>query len=133
MLDPLPRARLIGKLLQDQNLVRIVESLENPGLSNPRGGKPGYRRTDLGGQVGHVVHRRERGHHNARNPWSGLSRSRRRDKSVDDLAGEDRRISSTPMASNQSKKTRERSNSTIGSRLRTPIITSTRPESCVDA
>lgn len=27
MLDPLPRARLIGKLLQDQNLVRIVESL----------------------------------------------------------------------------------------------------------
>ncbi|COZ34940.1 Uncharacterised protein [Mycobacterium tuberculosis] len=37
------------------------------------------------------------------------------------------------MASNQSKKTRERSNSTIGSRLRTPIITSTRPESCVDA
>lgn len=28
MLDPLPRARLIGKLLQDQNLVRIVESLE---------------------------------------------------------------------------------------------------------
>ena len=36
-------------------------------------------------------------------------------------------MSSTPTASNQSKKTRDRSNSTIGSRLCTPIITSTRP------
>jgi hypothetical protein len=41
-------------------------------------------------------------------------------------------MSSTPTASNQSKNTRERRSSTIGSRLRTPIVTSTRPWSCVD-
>lgn len=36
-------------------------------------------------------------------------------------------MSATPAASNHSKKTRERSSSTIGSRLCTPIITRTRP------
>lgn len=36
-------------------------------------------------------------------------------------------MSSTPASSNQSKNTRDRSSSTIGSRLCTPIITSTRP------
>ncbi len=68
--------------------MRIVEAWKTQVFPNPRH-KPGYRAVDLGGQVGHVVHRRANAATTTGSPW-WMSRSRRRGANQS-TTGEDRR------------------------------------------
>ena len=125
MLDPSPRAVLVVELLQDHHFVTVVEGLENPGL--PDAGRRRIWPAPSGSPRSASSHRQptrsRRPRHRA--PPESTAATARTCSTISpaNTAG----MSSTPTASNQSKNTRDRSSSTIGSRLRTPIVTSTRP------